>query len=136
MESVIIVCNASGTPVLVIPNDPANEKLAIATRCEFYVAPFREQPLTKVVLDINYNLLFDVILESFGESKLNVIKVIRELTGENIAKAKEMAETPNGFILRGTRDECIDAVNKLEDAGGKASYHNAAEKFNALASPV
>ena len=61
---------------------------------------------------------FDVILVNFGEKKIGVIKVVREITGLGLADAKALTETPNGVIKEAVKkDEAEELKAKLEEAG-------------------
>ena len=61
---------------------------------------------------------FDVILKSFGDKKIAVIKVVRELTSLGLAEAKTLTETPNGVIKQNvSKDDAEAAKQALEEAG-------------------
>ena len=61
---------------------------------------------------------FDVILKNAGASKLNVIKVVRELTGLGLKDAKDLVEAAPKAIKEGASKEEADNIKKaLEDAG-------------------
>lgn len=61
---------------------------------------------------------FDVILTNSGEKKIQVIKVIRELTSLGLKEAKEIADTAPKPIKTGVaRDEADKMKAKLEEAG-------------------
>ena len=61
---------------------------------------------------------FDVVLASFGDQKIQVIKVVRALTGLGLKEAKEVVEGAPKPIKEGvTKDEAEDAKKQLEDAG-------------------
>jgi large subunit ribosomal protein L7/L12 len=63
---------------------------------------------------------FDVVLESFGDKKLQVIKVVRELTGLGLKDAKELVEAAPKAIKEGADKEEAESLKaKLEEAGGK-----------------
>ena len=63
---------------------------------------------------------FDVVLKSFGASKLNVIKVVRELTGLGLKEAKDMVESAPAKLKEGVSKEDADAMKaKLEEAGAE-----------------
>lgn len=63
---------------------------------------------------------FDVVLESFGDKKLQVIKVVRELTGLGLKEAKELVEAAPKAIKEGADKEEAESLKaKLEEAGGK-----------------
>ena len=61
---------------------------------------------------------FDVIIKEFGAKKIDVIKVIRQLTSLGLGEAKTMAETPGGKVLTAVgKEAAMDAKKKLEEAG-------------------
>jgi len=61
---------------------------------------------------------FDVIIKDPGAKKIDVIKVIRQLTSLGLGDAKTMAETAGGKVLTGVgKDAANDAKKKLEEAG-------------------
>ena len=62
---------------------------------------------------------FDVILTGFGEKKIQVIKVVRELTGLGLKEAKDLVEgVPKPVKEAVSKDEAATMKKKLEDAGG------------------
>ena len=61
---------------------------------------------------------FDVVIKDAGAKKIDVIKVIRQLTNLGLGEAKTMAETAGSKVLAGVgKDAANDAKKKLEDAG-------------------
>ena len=61
---------------------------------------------------------FDVVIKDPGAKKIDVIKVIRQLTSLGLGEAKTMAETAGGKVLTGIGKEAAnDAKKKLEEAG-------------------
>jgi large subunit ribosomal protein L7/L12 len=61
---------------------------------------------------------FDVVIKEPGPKKIEVIKVIRQLTSLGLGEAKTMAETAGGKILTGVgKDAANDAKKRLEEAG-------------------
>ena len=61
---------------------------------------------------------FDVVLESAGEKKIQVIKVVRELTGLGLGEAKALVEEAPKNVLEGAKKEAAEeAKAKLEEAG-------------------
>ena len=63
---------------------------------------------------------FDVIIKDAGAKKIDVIKVIRQLTSLGLGEAKTMAETAGGKVLTGvTKDAANEAKKKLEEAGAQ-----------------
>ncbi|QGU00768.1 LSU ribosomal protein L7p/L12p (P1/P2) [Candidatus Syntrophocurvum alkaliphilum] len=63
---------------------------------------------------------FDVILESPGDKKINVIKVVREITGLGLKEAKALVdEAPNPVKEKIGKEEAEEIKGKIEEAGGK-----------------
>ena len=62
---------------------------------------------------------FDVILTSGGEKKVNVIKVVRAITGLGLKEAKGLVDGAPGPIKEGaSKDEAEDIKKQIEEAGG------------------
>ncbi len=64
---------------------------------------------------------FNVILTSFGDNKINVIKAVREaVPGLGLADAKKLVESAPATLKEGaTKDEAEGIKKKLEEAGAK-----------------
>ena len=63
---------------------------------------------------------FDVVLASFGDEKIKVIKAVREITGLGLADAKAVVEAAPKAIKEGvSKDEAEELKKKLEDAAFK-----------------
>ena len=63
---------------------------------------------------------FSVILASFGENKVNVIKAVRELTGLGLKEAKDLVDGAPKPVKEGISKADADAAKKkLEEAGAK-----------------
>lgn len=63
---------------------------------------------------------FDVVLAEAGPNKINVIKVVREITGLGLKEAKEMVDgAPKTIKEAAGKDEAEELKKKLEDAGAK-----------------
>jgi large subunit ribosomal protein L7/L12 len=63
---------------------------------------------------------FDVVLTEAGASKLNVIKVVRELTGLGLKEAKDLVDGAPQKIKEGTNKDDAEKIKKaIEEAGGK-----------------
>ncbi len=61
---------------------------------------------------------FDVVMTSFGEKKLDVIKVVRAITGLGLKEAKDMVEGVPSKIKEGaSKEEAEEIKGKLEEAG-------------------
>ena len=62
---------------------------------------------------------FDVELTSVGDKKINVIKVIREITSLGLKEAKDMADSAPSVIKEAApKEEAEEVKKKLEEAGG------------------
>ncbi len=62
---------------------------------------------------------FNVVLTSAGEKKINVIKVVRELTGLGLKEAKTAVEETPSVLKEGvSKDEAAAMKAKIEEAGG------------------
>ncbi len=61
---------------------------------------------------------FDVVIKDPGAKKIDVIKVIRQLTSLGLGEAKTLAETAGGKVLTGVgKDAANEAKKRLEEAG-------------------
>ena len=65
---------------------------------------------------------FDVMLTAFGDQKIQVIKVVRALTGLGLKEAKDVVEgVPSAIKEAVTKDEAEEAKKKLEEAGASVA---------------
>ncbi len=63
---------------------------------------------------------FDVILEDAGDKKINVIKVVREVTSLGLKEAKDLVESAPAKVKEGvSKQEAEDIRKKFADAGAK-----------------
>lgn len=63
---------------------------------------------------------FDVVIKDAGAKKIDVIKVVRQLTSLGLGEAKALAETAGSKVLTGVgKDAAQDAKKKLEEAGAQ-----------------
>ena len=61
---------------------------------------------------------FNVVMSSFGENKVNVIKVVREVTGLGLKEAKDLVEAAPKAVKEGVAKVQADEMKKkLEEAG-------------------
>src|SRR5699024_2986616 len=61
---------------------------------------------------------FDVVLESAGDSKIKVVKAVRELTGLGLKDAKENADSAPKAIKEGdAKEDAEEMIEKLEEVG-------------------
>lgn len=64
--------------------------------------------------------VFDVVLTSFGDKKINVIKAIREVTSLGLKEAKDLVESaPTNVKEAIPKDEAEEVKGKLEEAGAQ-----------------
>ena len=65
---------------------------------------------------------FDVVLKSFGANKINVIKVVREITGLGLKEAKELVDGAPKNVKEGvSKDEAESIKTKLTEAGAEVA---------------
>jgi large subunit ribosomal protein L7/L12 len=65
---------------------------------------------------------FDVVLESAGDKKINVIKEVRGITGLGLKEAKDLVEGAPKPVKEGaSKEEAEEMKKKLEDVGAKVS---------------
>jgi large subunit ribosomal protein L7/L12 len=63
---------------------------------------------------------FDVVMSSFGENKVAVIKVVRSVTGLGLKEAKDLVEGTPSTVKEGVpKDEAEDVKKQLEEAGAQ-----------------
>ena len=63
---------------------------------------------------------FDAVLVDHGANKINVIKIVREITGLGLKEAKDLVDNPPKPIKEAaSKEEAEDIKKKVEDAGGK-----------------
>ena len=63
---------------------------------------------------------FDVVLEGFGDNKIQVIKVVRELTSLGLKEAKEVVESAPKAVIEGAKKEDAEAAKEKLEAAGAA----------------
>lgn len=63
---------------------------------------------------------FDVVLNGFGDNKIQVIKVVRELTNLGLKEAKALVETADAKVLEGAKKEDAEAAKEKLEAAGAA----------------
>ena len=62
---------------------------------------------------------FDVVLTAFGDKKLNVVKVVKNITGASLMEAKKMVEGVPATLKEGASKEDAEKVKaEIEEAGG------------------
>ena len=69
---------------------------------------------------VEEKVAFDVQLKDFGANKINVIKVVRALTGLGLKEAKDLVEGAPAMVKEGiNKDDAENAKKQLEEAGAK-----------------
>ena len=77
-------------------------------------------PVAAAAEEVEEKTEFNVIIKNAGPKKIEVIKVIRQLTSLGLVEAKNMAETANAKVLEAvTKEVANDAKAKLEAAGAE-----------------
>jgi len=62
---------------------------------------------------------FDVVLTGFGDKKLDVVKVVKTITGASLMEAKKMVESAPATLKEGaSKEECDKIKADVEAAGG------------------
>ena len=62
---------------------------------------------------------FDVVLSSFGDKKVGVIKAVRSITGLGLKETKDLVESAPSAVKEGvSKDEAEEIKKQLEEAGG------------------
>jgi len=95
------------------------EKFGVSAAAAAVVAPAADGGESEAAAEEKTE--FDVILTSFGEKKINVIKEVRSITGLGLKEAKEAVESAPKAIKEGVSEEEAEEVKKkLEEAGASA----------------
>jgi large subunit ribosomal protein L7/L12 len=65
---------------------------------------------------------FNVVMDSFGDNKVAVIKVVRTVTGLGLKEAKDLVEGAPSTVKEGVKKDEAETIKKqLEEAGAKAT---------------
>ncbi|MGF1600112.1 MAG: 50S ribosomal protein L7/L12 [Acidimicrobiales bacterium] len=76
-------------------------------------------PAAAAAEEVEEKTSFDVVLTAAGDKKIQVIKVVRELTSLGLKEAKDLVEAAPKAVLEGqSKDDAEAAKAKIEDAGG------------------
>lgn len=93
------------------------EKFGVSAAAAVSVAA---TPVTGGTVAAEEKTSFNVVLTDVGANKINVIKVVREVTGLGLKEAKEMVEGVPATVKEGvTKDDAANIKKKLEEAGAK-----------------
>jgi large subunit ribosomal protein L7/L12 len=84
------------------------------------VAAVAAGPAAAAEEEVEEKTEFDVVIKGAGPKKIEVIKVIRQLTSLGLVDAKNMAETADAKVLEAVgKDVANDAAAKLKEAGAE-----------------
>jgi large subunit ribosomal protein L7/L12 len=62
---------------------------------------------------------FDLVLKEAGPNKLQVVKVVKDITGLGLKEAKELVDgAPKAVIEGAPKDKCEEAAKKIQEVGG------------------
>lgn len=90
------------------------EKFGVTAAAAVAAGPAAAAPAAEEKTD------FNIVLASAGDKKVNVIKVVRELTGLGLKEAKDLVDGAPSTIKEGaSKQEAEDAKKKLEEAGAQ-----------------
>lgn len=93
------------------------EKFGVSAAAAVAVAA---APAAEAAAPVEEQTEFTVTLASFGDNKVNVIKVIRALTGLGLKEAKDLVESAPSTVKEGvSKDEAAKIKKELEEAGAK-----------------
>ena len=88
------------------------EKFGVSAAAAVAAAPAAAAPVEEEKTE------FDVILKDSGEKKVNVIKVVRTLTGLGLKEAKDLVDGAPSTVKEGiSKADAADAKKQLEEAG-------------------
>jgi len=99
------------------------EKFGVSVAAPVAVAAVPGGAAGGAAAEVEEKTSFDVLLKSFGSNKIQVIKVVREITGLGLKEAKDLVEkagSPDALIKSGvTKEEAEELKKKLEEAGAE-----------------
>jgi large subunit ribosomal protein L7/L12 len=94
------------------------EKWGVSAAAPMAMAAVPAAGAAPVAAPVEEKTEFTVNLKDLGPKKIEVIKVIRQLTNLGLKEAKDLAETPNAKVLEAVgKDAAEDAKKKLTEAG-------------------
>lgn len=96
------------------------EKWGVSAAPVASAAPAAAAPVAEVAAPVEEKTEFDAILTEVGPNKINVIKVVRELTGLGLKEAKAVVdEAPKAIKEAVSKDEAEKIAAKMAEAGAK-----------------
>lgn len=84
-------------------------------------APVAVAAAAPVAAEVEEKTMFNIVLQDAGANKINVIKVVRELTELGLKEAKDLVDAGAGSVLKENvqKDAAEEAKKKFEEAGAK-----------------
>jgi len=94
------------------------DKYGVSAAMPVAAAPAAGAGGAEAAATVEEQTTFDVVLKAAGDKKINVIKVVRELTSLGLKEAKELVDTAPQAVRQGVTKEEADAMKaKLEEQG-------------------
>ena len=94
------------------------EKWGVSAAAPVAMAAMPAMAATAAAAPVEEKTEFTVVLKSVGDKKIDVIKIIRQLTNLGLKEAKEMAETAGAKVLESvSKDAAEEAKKKLVEVG-------------------
>jgi large subunit ribosomal protein L7/L12 len=95
------------------------EKFGVSAAAPVAVAAVAGGPVGEAAAPAEEKTEFDAILTGFGDQKIQVIKVVRAITGLGLKEAKDLVEgVPKPIKEAVSKDEAADIKKKIEEVGG------------------
>ena len=96
------------------------EKFGVSAAAPAMAMPMMAMPGASAAPAEEEKTEFDVIYKAPGAQKINVIKIVREITGLGLKEAKELVDNPPKPVKEGiTKEEAEEIHKKLADAGAE-----------------
>jgi len=96
------------------------EKFGVTAAAPVAMAGFAPGAGGGAAAEVEEKTEFDAILTTAGDKKINVLKVVRELTGLGLKEAKELVDAaPKAIKEKVKKEEAEDIKKKIEEVGGK-----------------
>jgi large subunit ribosomal protein L7/L12 len=113
-EDIINAVSEMSVMQIVVLIKAMEEKFGVTAAAAVAAGPATAAPVAEEQTE------FNVVLTEAGEKKVNVIKVVRELTGLGLKEAKAVVDGAPGVVKEGISKEEAEAAKKaLEEAGAK-----------------
>ncbi len=96
--------------------DAIEEKFGVSA-----AAPVMAGPAASAEEAVAEQTEFDLVLKEYGEKKVQVIKVVRALTGLGLREGKELVESAPATVKEGlSKEDADDGLKQLQEAGAVA----------------